>query len=204
VSPPPLRAADLPDDPLAAFRAWFRAAGEAVDVAEATALATATPHGRPSARMVLLKGADERGLTFFSGYESRKGRELAANAHAALLFHWPALERQLRVEGRVERIGRDETEAYFATRPRASRLAAWASRQSTELGGRDELEAAYAAAEQRFADAGNDVPAPPWWGGYRLVPDGWEFWQHGDDRLHDRFRYERDAAGGWRRTRLSP
>jgi pyridoxamine 5'-phosphate oxidase len=202
VGPPPLRADDLPDDPLAAFRAWFRAAEAAVAVPEATALATATPDGRPSARMVLLKGADERGLTFFSGYESRKGTELAANPHAAVLFHWPELERQVRVEGRAERVGRDETEAYFASRPRGSRLAAWASRQSAELGGRAELEAAYEAAEQRFA--GDDIPAPPWWGGYRLVPEAWEFWQHGDDRLHDRFRYTLDADGRWRRVRLSP
>jgi pyridoxamine 5'-phosphate oxidase len=204
VGVPPLRADDLPDDPLAAFRAWFREAQEGVAVPEATAVATATADGRPSVRMVLLKAADERGLTFFSGYGSRKGRELAANPHAALLFHWEPLGRQVRAEGAVEQVARDETEAYFASRPRASRLAAWASHQSAELGGRSELEAAYAAAERRFADAGDEIPAPPWWGGYRLVPDAWEFWQHGADRLHDRFRYEHDGAGGWRRTRLAP
>jgi pyridoxamine 5'-phosphate oxidase len=204
VQPLPLRRRDLPEEPLAAFRAWFHAAEGAVAVPEAVALATATPDGRPSARMVLLKGADERGLVFYTGYESRKGRELAANPHAALLFHWPALGRQVRVEGAARRLARAETERYFATRPRPSRLAAWASRQSTELAGRAELEAAYEAACERFADVGDDIPPPPGWGGYLLVPEAWEFWQHGDDRLHDRFRYTRDADRAWRRVRLAP
>ena len=171
-----------------------------MDVPEATALATATPDGRPSVRMVLLKGADERGFAFFTNYESRKGRELADNPRAALLFHWQPLGRQVRVEGGVERVDADESEAYFRTRPLGSRLAAWASPQSRPLADRAELERLYADAAERF---GEDVPLPPNWGGFRLVPDVYEFWQHGDDRLHDRVRYERDATG-WSRTRLAP
>ena len=165
------------------------------------ALATATPDGRPSVRMVLLKGADERGFAFFTNYESRKGGELAANPHAALLFHWWPLGRQVRVEGRVERISDEESEAYFDTRPLPSRLAAWASPQSRPLADRAELERLYAEAAARFP--GDDVPLPPHWGGYRVVPDAYEFWQHGDDRLHDRIRYERDGDG-WKRERLAP
>ena len=175
-------------------------AAAAVDMPEATALATATPDGRPSVRMVLLKGADERGFAFFTNYESRKGRELADNPRAALLFHWQPLGRQVRVEGGVERVDAAESEAYFRTRPLGSRLAAWASPQSRPLADRAELERLYADAAERF---GEDVPLPPNWGGFRLVPDVYEFWQHGDDRLHDRVRYERDATG-WSRTRLAP
>ena len=191
---------DLDPDPLRAFERWFEEAGAAVAVPEAMALATATPDGRPSARMVLLKGADERGFTFFSGYESRKGGELAANPRAALLFHWAPLGRQVRVEGAVARIGRDESEAYFRSRPVGSRLAAAASPQSRPLADRAELERLYAEAKERF---GEDVPLPEGWGGFRLEPDAYEFWQHGDDRLHDRIRYERSGAG-WSRTRLGP
>ena len=191
---------DLDPDPLRTFERWFEEAGAAVAVPEAMALATATPDGRPSARMVLLKGADERGFTFFSGYESRKGGELAANPRAALLFHWAPLGRQVRVEGAVGRIGRDESEAYFRSRPVGSRLAAAASPQSRPLADRAELERLYAEAKERF---GEDVPLPEGWGGFRLEPDAYEFWQHGDDRLHDRIRYERSGAG-WSRTRLAP
>ena len=191
---------DLDPDPLRAFEQWFAEAGAAVEVPEATALATATPAGRPSARMVLLKGADERGLVFYTGYESRKGTELAANPWAALLFHWPPLGRQVRIEGAVERVSREESEAYFRTRPLGSRLAAAASPQSRPLADRGELERLYAAAAERF---GADVPLPPAWGGFRLVPDAYEFWEHGDDRLHDRIRYERDGDG-WSRGRLAP
>ena len=197
----PLADDALLDDPLAQFRAWFAEAREAGATAEAAALATAAPDARPSVRMVLVKSADERGLGFHTGYGSRKAAELDANPFAALLFYWEPSGRQVRVEGRVERTTRADSDEYFRTRPRGSRLAAWASRQSSELGGRAELEQAYAQAERRFGDG--DVPLPDGWGGYRLVPDSWEFWQRGEDRLHDRFRYTREGDG-WRRTRLAP
>jgi pyridoxamine 5'-phosphate oxidase len=151
--------------------------------------------------MVLLKSTDEQGFGFYTHYESRKGGELSANPRAALLFHWQPLGRQVRVEGRVERIPAEESEAYFGTRPLRSRLAAWASPQSRPLPSRDELERLYAAAETRYP--GEEVPLPPHWGGYRLAPDAYEFWQHGDDRLHDRVRYEHDD-GLWKRERLAP
>jgi pyridoxamine 5'-phosphate oxidase len=193
---------DLDPDPLRQFHAWFAEAGAAgVEVPEAMALATATRDGRPSVRMVLLKGADESGYVFHTNYESRKGGELAANPWAALLFHWRPLGRQVRVEGRAERLPADESEAYFATRPLNSRLAAWASPQSRPLAGRDELDRLYADAAARFP--GDDVPRPPHWGGFRLVPAAYEFWQHQDDRLHDRIRYERDG-GAWKRFRVAP
>ena len=192
---------DLDADPLRQFERWFDEAREAgVDVPEAMALATASPDGRPSARMVLLKAADERGFAFYTNYESRKGGELAANPQAALLFHWRPLGRQVRVEGGVVRVAADESEAYFRTRPLGSRLAAWASPQSRPLEDRAELERLYTDAVERF---GEDVPLPPSWGGFRLLPAAYEFWQHGDDRLHDRVRYERDAVG-WSRRRLAP
>ena len=190
----------LDPDPLRQFERWIADAAAAVDVPEAAALATSTPDGRPSARMVLLKGSDERGFAFFTNYESRKARELAVNPRAALLFHWPPLGRQVRVEGGVGRVDAAESEAYFRTRPLASRLAAWASPQSRPLADRAELERLYADAAERF---GADVPLPPSWGGFRLVPDAYEFWQHGDDRLHDRIRYEREG-NAWKRERLAP
>ena len=193
---------DLDPDPLRQFEAWFTAAREAgVEVPEAMALATATPEGRPSARMVLLKQADERGFAFYTNYESRKGDELAANPQAALLFHWRPSGRQVRVEGLVERVPPDESEAYFRTRPLGSRLAAWASAQSTPLPGRAELERLYDEAAARFP--GDDVPRPQHWGGFRLVPDAYEFWEHAEDRLHDRVRYTHDGAT-WIRSRLAP
>ena len=193
---------DLDPDPLRQFRRWFEEArGAGVEVPEAMALATATPDGRPSVRMVLLKDADERGFTFFTNRESRKGGELAANPRAALLLHWRPVGRQVRVEGRVERdLGRGVGRPTSRTRPLPSRLAAWASPQSRPLTDRAELERLYAEAAARFP--GEQVPLPPHWGGYRVVPDAYEFWQHGDDRLHDRIRYERDrrrlAAGAAR------
>jgi pyridoxamine 5'-phosphate oxidase len=193
---------DLDPDPLRQFERWFAEAREAgLAAPEAMALATATPDGRPSARMVLLKSADERGFAFYTHAESRKGGELKANPHAALLFHWQPLGRQARVEGRVGRIPAEESEAYFGTRPLGSRLAAWASPQSRPLASRDELERLYADVESRFP--GDEVPLPPHWGGFRLEPDAYEFWQHADNRLHDRVRYER-ADGVWRRERLAP
>jgi pyridoxamine 5'-phosphate oxidase len=192
-----LRHADLDADPLAQFRKWFDEAAGVVRVREAMAVATATTDGAPSVRMVLLKVADEQGLVFFTHYTSRKGRELEANPHAALLFHWDPLGRQVRVEGAVERVSAEESDAYFATRPKGARLGANASRQSEVLGGRGELERRVAELE------GADPPRPAWWGGFRLVPAAWEFWQHRDDRLHDRFRYTR-REGAWVSERLYP
>lgn len=197
-----LRRADLASDPLEQFRRWFADAEAAVDVAEAVALATATPEGAPSVRMVLLKGFDERGLVFFSHYTSRKGRELEANPQAALLFHWRPLGRQVRVEGRVERMADTESDAYFATRPRDAQLGAVASRQSDPLASRAELYARLAELERDLG--GGSVPRPATWGGFRLMPIAWEFWQHRDSRLHDRFRYECEPVGGWRLERLFP
>ncbi len=166
------------------------------------ALATASPAAAPSVRMVLLKRADERGLVFYTHYTSRKGRELEANPRAALLFHWQRLGRQVRVEGRVERLAEEDSDAYFATRPRQAQLGALASRQSDVLSSRAELEERLAELEQDLA--GGPVPRPPTWGGYLVVPAAWEFWQHRSARLHDRFRYERDEAGDWRIARLFP
>jgi pyridoxamine 5'-phosphate oxidase len=194
---------DVDPDPYRQLAAWLaqaRAAG--VPYPETMALATAAPDGRPSARMVLLRGFDERGLVFYTNHESRKGAELAANPQAALVLYWQQVDRQVRVEGAVERVPEEESRAYFRTRPHGSRLAAWASPQSRPLTGRAELTARYAEIESRFAGA-EDVPLPPFWGGYRVVADAVEFWQGGEHRLHDRIRYER-GAGAWTRTRLGP
>jgi len=189
-------------DPLRLFQEWFEAAREAgVRFPETMTLATATADGAPSARMLLLKSADENGFVFFTGYESRKGEELDANPRAALVFYWQPLGRQVRVEGTVERVPEEESAAYFAGRPRASRLAAWASRQSRPLGSRGELEQRYAELEREYE--GRDVPLPPHWGGYRLRPDAIEFWEHRDSRLHDRVVFTR-AREGWSETRLWP
>ncbi len=193
--------ADLDPEPITALRAWLTEAARVSPQADAMVVASSTPAGRPSARVVLLRGLDERGLVFFTSLNSRKGRELAENAHAAAVFHWWELGRQVRVEGVVEQIAREESEAYWDTRPRGSRLAAWASPQSEPLAGRDELDALYGDAEVRFA--GGDVPLPGFWGGLRIVPALVEFWTHRDDRLHDRIRYTREPAG-WRRERLAP
>jgi len=185
-----MRREELEADPLRQFARWFED--------DRVALATATPDGRPSARMVLLKGFDEQGFVFFTGYESRKGRELEANPHAALLFHWNA--RQVRIEGRVERVPAEESDAYWRTRPLGSRLSAAASRQSEPVESRDVLEAAVERVHDRF---GADPPRPGRWGGYRLRPDRFEFWEHRDDRLHDRFVYAA-SGGGWTVERLQP
>ena len=165
------------------------------------ALATATPDGAPSVRMVLLKGRGPDGFTFYTGYESRKGGELDANPRAALLFYWDPLGRQVRIEGKVGRVSPEETARYFGSRPRASRIAALASRQSTVLADRAELDARVAELERELE--GRDVPVPPAWGGFRLAPATYEFWQHRENRLHDRFRYSRDGDG-WTIERLSP
>jgi pyridoxamine 5'-phosphate oxidase len=180
-------------DPLEQFRRWYDEAGTDVVV-----LATATVAGAPSARMVLVKGADEGGFTFFTNYESRKGRELAENPRAALLFHWPG--RQVRIEGTVERVSAEESDAYWATRPRGAQLAASISRQSEPVESREELEARAAELDARAAGA---VPRPSHWGGYRLLAESYEFWEHRDDRMHDRHRYRR-SGGGWEIERLSP
>jgi pyridoxamine 5'-phosphate oxidase len=191
---------DLRTDPLAQFEAWFQEARETTPVPQAMALATADPSGMPSARMVLLKGYDSAGFVFHTNYGSRKGRELEANPQAALLFHWRELGRQVRIEGSVERTSREDSDAYYRTRPVGARLSAWASPQSRPVADRAELEARVEEARARFGD---DPPLPDGWGGVRVVPSAYEFWVHDDDRLHDRFRYERES-GGWRIQRLGP
>jgi pyridoxamine 5'-phosphate oxidase len=197
-----LRKSAVDSDPLEQFRRWYTEAGEAgVKAPQAMALATATADGAPSVRMVLLKGADERGFVFFTGYVSRKAAELDANPRAALLFHWDALGRQVRIEGRVARVAGQESDAYFATRPRGAQLAAAASQQSSVL--RDRAEIDERVAELAREHEGSNVRRPDHWGGYRLVPETYEFWQHRDDRLHDRLRYRR-ANGAWVVERLSP
>lgn len=197
-----LRRADLDADPAAQFRRWYGEAEAAVDMPEAVALATADADGRPSVRMVLVKALDHRGFKFHTGHGSRKARELAATSRGALLFHWQPLGRQVRVEGAVERVPDAESEEYFRTRPRGGQIAAWASSQSEVIGSRDELEARVHEFEREFE--GRDVPLPPHWGGYRFDPNVWEFWQHQDSRLHDRFRYSRQDGGGWTIERLAP
>jgi pyridoxamine 5'-phosphate oxidase len=189
-------------DPIERFQEWFREAEQAgVEVPEAMTLATAGADGAPSARMLLLKGADDEGFVFYSGYVSRKADELDQNPRAALVFYWRPLGKQVRVEGPVERVSEGESAAYFAMRPRGSQLAAWASQQSQPLESREELERRYAQLEREYA--GREVPRPPHWGGFRLRPDAIEFWEHRENRLHDRFRYTR-AREGWRAELLSP
>jgi pyridoxamine 5'-phosphate oxidase len=197
----PLGPDDLDPDPLRQFQAWFREAEENVRAPEAMALATATPEGAPSVRMVLLKGVDERGFVFYTGYESRKGLELAANPRAALLFYWDPLGRQVRVEGPLERTTAEETDEYFHTRPRGAQIAALSSQQSRVLPSREQLERRVAELESEHE--GKEVPVPPVWGGFRLTPETYEFWQHRENRLHDRFRYRREG-GAWAIERLSP
>ena len=215
---------DLQADPMAQFQKWFGDAqsggsrlwkiaigfykwfqlilGANPIEPNVMTLATADKEGHPSARTVLLKGADERGFVFFTNYESRKGHDLAENSAAALVFYWSELERQVCVSGEVTKLSQQESEAYFKSRPRGSRIGAWASNQSTVLAGRKEMEEQFKAIEKRFGSG--DIPLPPFWGGYILNPQRIEFWQGRPSRMHDRFRYLRGADGKWTLDRLSP
>lgn len=194
---------ELARDPFRQFEKWFQEA-QAAKILEPNAmtLATASRDGRASARTILLKDVDGRGFVFYGNYESRKGRELEANPHATLLFPWLALERQVIVEGAVTRIPREESEAYFHSRPRASQLGAWASQQSAVVASREVLDDSMKAVEKKYA--GQDVPLPPQWGGWRLSPETVEFWQGRRGRLHDRLRFRREKDGSWSVERLSP
>jgi len=196
--------ADVAHDPFAQFERWFKEALAAkLPEPNTMTLATVGDDGRPSARIVLIKGVDERGFVFFTNYESRKGRDLAAHPQAALLFYWIELERQVRIEGRIEKTTAEESDRYFASRPLGSRIGAWASEQSAVIDSRATLEAQEKAVSERYGD---NPPRPPHWGGYRLVPDSIEFWQGRPSRLHDRLLYTRDAdtSPAWSISRLSP
>ncbi len=197
----PLRRSDLDPDPLVQFDRWYEEAAAVVDAPEAMALATADAGGAPSVRMVLMKHRDGAGVVFHTNYDGRKAAELTANPRAALLFYWAPLGRQVRVEGPVSRVSDAESDAYFRTRPRGGQVGAHASHQSRPIADRAALDRAVADAEARYA--GVPVPRPSWWGGYRVQPRRWEFWQHRDDRLHDRFDY-RPEGGGWVVRRLQP
>jgi pyridoxamine 5'-phosphate oxidase len=200
----PLREADADPDPLRLFGAWYaQAASAGVSMPEAAAVATATPDGAPSVRMVLVKQFDPDGFVFFSNYDSRKGLELAANPRAALLFHWEPLGRQVRIEGPAQRVAPEESARYARTRPRGSQLSAMASAQSRVIASRELLERRVAELAARYE--GSELPVPEGWGGFRIRPESFEFWQHRADRLHDRLRYTREVpSGGWRIERLAP
>jgi pyridoxamine 5'-phosphate oxidase len=199
---PGLSEADLGPDPVQRLRAWLEEAGAAgIVFPEAAALATADADGSPAVRHVLIKAVDDRGLTFYTNHDSRKGRHLAENPRAAVGFLWRELDRQVGVTGTTSKIDDEESATYFSTRPREARIGAWASLQSRPVSSRDELEEAYRRIDARFPD--DDIPLPPHWGGYRLAPDAFEFWKGRAHRLHDRFRYTRER-GGWRLERLWP
>lgn len=196
--------AGVDPDPIRQFAAWYdEAVAAGIPEPEAMTLSTATPEGRPSARIVLLRGFDERGFCFFTNYESRKGRELAANPQAALTFHWAEPERQVRIEGRIEQTTPTESDAYFTSRPSTSRLGAWSSPQSQVIAGRKTLEQLFARFRAEHPDDAA-IPRPPHWGGYRLIPERIEFWQGRPSRLHDRLQFSREAGGGWAIVRLAP
>jgi pyridoxamine 5'-phosphate oxidase len=199
----PLPADSLDADPIKQFVRWFQAAGQAgIPLPDAMTLATADQQGKPSARMVLLKGVDERGFVFFTNYQSQKAQDLTENPLAALVFCWLPLSRQVRIEGSVETLGAAESDAYFASRPRGHQIEAHASPQSRLIRDRAFLEKQFDAVARQYA--GQDVPRPGHWGGYRIVPAMVEFWQEGANRLHDRLRYRRDRNGRWVIERLAP
>ena len=198
-----LRRADLHSNPLQQFSAWFAAALAAnIRDANAMSLATATPDGKPSVRIVLLKGFDEHGLVFFTNYDSEKGHQLEANPHAELDFYWPSLERQIRIRGTAKRTSREDSAVYFHSRPIGSQLGAWVSKQSEVIDARQVLESRLQQMTERYSKG--DIPLPPHWGGYRLKPDRYEFWQGRPNRLHDRFRYLLQTDGTWLIDRLAP
>ncbi len=198
-----LRERDADPDPLRQFDLWFdEAVRSGLTEPNGMTLATVDAAGRPAARIVLLKGYDQRGFVFYTSYESRKARELDVNPRAALCFWWPELERQVRIEGTVEKTSAEESDSYFRSRPRESQLGAWVSDQSAVIAGREVLEQRLAELEAQYA--GSEIPRPPRWGGYRLVPDMIEFWQGREARLHDRLRYRRGSGDTWLMERLSP
>jgi pyridoxamine 5'-phosphate oxidase len=197
----PLSESESDPDPFAQFAHWFAQVRE-TDIDPTTmVLATATREGRPSARNVLLKSVDSRGFVFYTNYNSRKARDLTATGRGSLMFYWRSLERQVRIDGRAEKVSAEESDAYFATRPLESRWSVYASRQSEVIDSREALESRFTIARQEYGDR---VPRPAWWGGYRIVPEEFEFWQGRPSRLHDRLRYVKEASGVWRRERLAP
>jgi pyridoxamine 5'-phosphate oxidase len=196
----PLSETESDPDPFVQFERWFSQVRELEADPTAFSLATSTRDGRPSVRTVLLKGVDQRGFVFYTNYHSRKARELDDTGRASLLFYWPSLVRQVRVEGLVEKVEEAESDAYFATRPVESRWSVYASRQSEVIASRAALESRYDVARVTYGDA---IPRPSWWGGYRIIPSEFEFWQGRPSRLHDRLRYQREKTG-WRRDRLAP
>lgn len=200
---PVLHKSNLDPNPFAQFGKWYEPALTKIPInPNSMTLATADKDGVPSARIVLLKGYDENGFVFYTNYESRKGRELDENPLAALVFYWNVLNKQIRITGSVSRITREESEAYFRTRPKESQLGAWASKQSSVIESREALDQAFRDLEEKYN--GDDIPLPPFWGGFRLAPDTFEFWEGRTGRLHDRFRYSRKPDGEWIIERLSP
>ena len=198
-----LHEADVAADPIQQFGVWWEAALHAqLEEVNAMTLATASPNGIPSARIVLLKGYDEKGFVFFTNYDSQKGKELMQNSRAALVFFWAPLERQVRISGRTERLGAQESDEYFNSRPIGSRIGAWASPQSEVVTSREFLEKKVSEFEKKFS--GGEIPRPPQWGGFRIVPEQIEFWQGRPNRMHDRIRYTRIPSGNWRIERLAP